>query len=53
MSFIDNIADKEKFVCRCCFKNIILTRWVQLSNLYFDVIYWSIKDKFIHVLNQC
>ncbi len=27
-----------------------LTRWVQLSDLNFNIIYWSAKDKFIHVL---
>ena len=32
---------------------INLTRWVQLNYLIFDIIYWSIKDKFIDILNQC
>ena len=31
---------------------IELTRWVKLINLNFDIIYWSIKYKFIDVLNQ-
>ena len=30
-----------------------ITRWVQLDYLIFDIIYWSIKDKFIDILNQC
>ena len=31
----------------------ILTRWVQLNDLNFNIIYWSAKDKFVHVLYQC
>ena len=30
-----------------------LTRWVQLNDLNFNIIYWSAKDKFVHVLYQC
>jgi len=28
-----------------------LTRWVKLSDLNFDIINWSVKDKFIDILN--
>ena len=31
---------------------IIITRWVQLNYLSFNIINWSIKDKFINELNQ-
>jgi hypothetical protein len=28
-----------------------VTRWVKLNDLNFDIIYWSVKDKFIDILN--
>lgn len=31
--------------------NIIKTRWVKLNNLNFDIINWSVKDKFIDILH--
>ena len=31
---------------------LLPTRWVQLNYLSFDIINWSIKDKFINELNQ-
>ena len=30
---------------------IKLTRWVKLNNLNFDIINWSVKDKFIDILH--
>lgn len=30
---------------------IILTRWVKLNDLNFDIINWSVKDKFIDILH--
>jgi hypothetical protein len=32
---------------------LIITCWVQLNYLRFNIIYWSVKYKFIDVLNQC
>jgi hypothetical protein len=32
---------------------ISLTRWVKLIDLNFDIIYWSVKYKFVDILNQC
>ena len=32
-------------------KIIRLTRWVKLNNLNFDIINWSVKDKFIDILH--
>ena len=29
----------------------ILTRWVKLNDLNFDIINWSVKDKFIDILH--
>ena len=34
-------------------KIVYVTRWVQLNDLNFNIIYWSAKDKFVHVLYQC
>ena len=31
--------------------NIQLTRWVKLNDLNFDIINWSVKDKFIDILH--
>ena len=31
---------------------IMLTRWVQLNYLYFNIIDWSFKNKFINELHQ-
>ncbi len=28
-----------------------LTRWVKLNDLNFDIINWSVKDKFIDILH--
>lgn len=34
------------------FKQIInKTRWVKLNDLNFDIINWSVKDKFIDILH--
>jgi hypothetical protein len=30
---------------------LILTRWVKLNDLNFDIINWSVKDKFIDILH--
>ena len=30
---------------------ILLTRWVKLNDLNFDIINWSVKDKFIDILH--
>jgi hypothetical protein len=32
-------------------KTITLTRWVKLDYLNFNIIYWSVKDKFIDKLD--
>ena len=32
---------------------LLLTRWVKLNDLNFDIINWSVKDKFIDILHQC
>jgi hypothetical protein len=29
-----------------------LTRWVYLNDLIYNIINWSIKDKFIDILNK-
>jgi hypothetical protein len=34
-------------------KRLAETRWVQLNDLNFNIIYWSAKDKFVHELYQC
>ncbi len=34
-------------------KKLIATRWVKLIDLNFDIIYWSVKYKFVDILNQC
>ena len=34
-------------------KLITFTRWVQLNDLNFNIVYWSVEDKFIDILNQC
>ena len=31
--------------------NYIITRWVKLNDLNFDIINWSVKDKFIDILH--
>ena len=31
--------------------SIIITRWVKLNDLNFDIINWSFKDKFIDILH--
>ena len=28
-----------------------ITRWVKLNDLNFDIINWSVKDKFIDILH--
>ena len=30
---------------------LLLTRWVKLNDLNFDIINWSVKDKFIDILH--
>lgn len=30
-----------------------LTRWVQLIDVNFDSVNWSIEEKFIDIMNQC
>ena len=30
---------------------IYITRWVKLNDLNFDIINWSVKDKFIDILH--
>ena len=30
---------------------LITTRWVKLNDLNFDIINWSVKDKFIDILH--
>ena len=32
-------------------KNYNITRWVKLNDLNFDIINWSVKDKFIDILH--
>jgi Ca2+/Na+ antiporter len=32
-------------------KDLIKTRWVKLNDLNFDIINWSVKDKFIDILH--
>ena len=32
-------------------KHISHTRWVKLNDLNFDIINWSVKDKFIDILH--
>ena len=32
-------------------KEVGTTRWVKLNDLNFDIINWSVKDKFIDILN--
>ena len=34
-----------------CYFLIKLTRWVKLNDLNFDIINWSVKDKFIDILH--
>ena len=30
---------------------LLFTRWVKLNDLNFDIINWSVKDKFIDILH--
>ena len=32
-------------------KLLKITRWVKLNDLNFDIINWSVKDKFIDILH--
>ena len=32
-------------------ENVMKTRWVKLNDLNFDIINWSVKDKFIDILH--
>ena len=51
---IENISDKQTSDLELAEKlsDIInLTRWVKLNDLNFDIINWSVKDKFIDILH--
>ena len=51
--FKTNVTTKNEIIAISQLLDNTLTRWVQLNDLNFNIIYWSAKDKFVHVLYQC
>lgn len=47
----DSNVDYRLFATRNMYTFIKLTRWVKLNDLNFDIINWSVKDKFIDILH--